>query len=74
MPDAKDPYLGFDHFEHDPVITYAELPVTFQCLSQRFPIVLGCGLQSFFYGLTDSVFCSSIDKRQILNANIGMIA
>jgi len=30
-----------------------------------------CGLQSFFDSLTDSVFCSSIDKRQILNANSG---
>jgi hypothetical protein len=30
MPDAKNPYLGLDHFEHDPVITNTELPVAFQ--------------------------------------------
>jgi hypothetical protein len=33
MPNAKNPYLGPDHFEHDPVITHTELPVAFQCLS-----------------------------------------
>ena len=56
MPDAKNPYLGLDHFEHDPEITHAELPVAFQGLSQRLPIVLRCGLQPFFYGLADPVF------------------
>jgi hypothetical protein len=30
MPDAKNPYLGLDHLENDPVITHAELPVAFQ--------------------------------------------
>lgn len=44
MPDAKNPYLGLDHLEHDPEITYAELPLAFQGLSQKLP-VLKCGLQ-----------------------------
>ena len=73
MPDAKNPYLGFDHFEHDSVITHAELPVAFESPSQRLPIIMRCGLQPFFYGLADSVFCSSVDKGQIRNANGGMI-
>lgn len=30
MPNAKNPYLGLKHFEYDPVITHAELPVAFQ--------------------------------------------
>jgi hypothetical protein len=30
MPNAKNPYLGLDHLEHDPIITDAELPVAFQ--------------------------------------------
>jgi hypothetical protein len=29
MPDAENPYPGFNHFEHDPEITHPELPVAF---------------------------------------------
>jgi hypothetical protein len=73
MPDAKNPYLGLDDFENNPVIAYPELPVAFQGLSQRLPIVIRCVLQTLFYGLSDSVFCSFVDKGQILDANIRMI-
>jgi len=73
MSDAENPYVGFNQFEHNAVITHSELPVTFHGLSQRFPIVLRRCLQPFFYGLTDSVFCLSVDKGQILNSNGGMI-
>jgi hypothetical protein len=40
MPDAKNPFLGLDHFEHNPEITHPEFPVAFQRLSQRLSIVL----------------------------------
>jgi hypothetical protein len=73
VSDTENPDLGLDHFEHDPEIAHTELPVAFQRLSQGLPIVMRCGLQPFFDGLTDSVLCFSVDQRQILNADSGMI-
>lgn len=56
MPDAENPYLGIYDLEHNPVITHTELPVAPEGLSQRFPIVMRGGLQTFLYGLADPVF------------------
>lgn len=30
MLNAKNPDLGLDHFEHNPIVTYTQLPVAFQ--------------------------------------------
>jgi len=74
VPDTDNPNLGLNHFEYDPIITHAKLPVALQRLSQGLAVFVRRFPQPFFNGLADSVFGLSVNERQIVGADGRMIA